>query len=412
MRSRIPEPVVCQLCADLRLVHIHDRHAVSGILGVAVRAGSSDEESNAYGLAHFVEHTIFKGTRRRNSWHIINRMESVGGELNAYTTKEATVIYSIFPASATARAVELISDLVINSQFPAKELEKEREVILDEINSYLDSPSEAIFDDFEDLAFAGTGFGHNILGSSESVKAIDSNDCRSFLDRFYHGPNMVVFYSGPSSVERISARVTKYFAGLDGTPVSAISSQAPAYEHFDRNIQLPIHQSHVVLGRLIQGDTAQRRYAAALFSNIVGGPGMNSLLNVELRERRGLVYTVEAATTFYGGMLSTVYFGCDESDRAMCTKVCHDIFSDMANGKILTQRRLDKARKQYLGQLAVAVENRESRILAAARATLFYGRPTSNEQMRQHIEALTIKDISDIASQMSDFSILSYVPEN
>ena len=411
MRHSETNPTVLPLRGGLRLVHIHDRHTRAAIFGVSVRAGSRDESPDCYGLAHFVEHTIFKGTKRRSSWHIINRMESVGGELNAYTTKEATVIYSIFPAQAMTRAAELIADLVLNSRFPEKELEKERQVVLDEINSYLDSPADAVYDDFEDLLFAGTPLGHNILGTPESVAALTGADCRAFLDRHYHAPDMVAFYSGPASAERVAAAVERHFAGLPGEDAPKRDQSACLGARFNSERALPIHQSHVVAGCVVPADTYRQRYASSLLSNITGGPGMNSLLNVELRERRGLVYGVEAGTTFFGNTgLSTVYFGCDEEDRNLCLSLCRRVFTSIADGSALTQLRLERARKQYLGQLAVAVENRENRILAAARATLFHGAPRTDAEVEADIRAVTRDDLATLAAQMLEASVLSFIP--
>lgn len=406
------DPTLHDLDRGLRLVHIHDRNTRAGIFGVTVRAGSADEKPEEFGLAHFVEHTIFKGTLRRSSWHIINRMESVGGELNAYTTKDNTVVYTIFPAGSMSRAVELVADLVINSQFPDKELEKEREVVIDEINSYLDSPAEAIFDDFEDLAFAGTGYGHNILGTPQSVESLTSASCRRFLASRYTGPNMVAFYTGPASAERVAAAVNRYFASISESPAS--DEQVPLDKGCVRFVEErhhPIHQSHVVLGARLPAVSVADRYAISLLSNIIGGPGMNSLLNVELRERRGLVYTVEASTAFFGGCgLTSVYFGCDEDDRARCMSLCGKVLESVADGSALVGRRFEQARKQYLGQLTIAVENKENRALAAARSTLFYGRPLTHTEVRSHILALKPEDLMRRAEALTEPSVLAFIP--
>lgn len=395
----------------MRLVHMRHTSTSMAIFGITVHAGSADETPDNYGLAHFVEHTIFKGTSRRSSWHIINRMEAVGGELNAYTTKEATVVYTIFPSGEGARAIELVADLAINSRFPERELNKEREVVIDEINSYLDTPSEAVFDDFEDMYFAGTSLGHNILGNPESVAQLGSADCRDFLQCYYRRGNMVAFYSGPAGAEQVARMIGRYFstlpAGNTQHAVAAISNP-PKNVHIVK--PLPIHQSHTVYGALV-GAEGIRRYAVGLFTNIIGGPGMNSLLNMELRERRGLVYSVDAGTTFFApGALLTVYYGCDESDRALCASLCRRIFERLASSA-LTPRQLERAKKQYSGQLAIARENRENNILGAARATLFYGHPTTEAEVYEAIGAVSNDDIRLLASQMLEGSSLSLIPE-
>ena len=281
--ARLSPQAITTQCG-MRLVHMHDRGAASGIFGIVVGAGSSDETSREEGLAHFVEHTIFKGTARRSSWHIINRMEAIGGELNAYTSKEETVVYSIFPGHNAARAVELIADLAANSQFPARELAKERQVVLDEIASYLDNPSEAVFDLFEEKLFAGTPLAHNILGSESTVANLGSDDCRSFLARNYTKANCVAFYSGPQGASTVASMLDRYFAILpDGKPVERHKICLPQAPHFDTTQSQACHQAHVLAGICTPGMYSPERFAVALLANIAGGPGMNSLLNIELR---------------------------------------------------------------------------------------------------------------------------------
>lgn len=406
----VSEPDVLVLDGGLRLVHIHQRSSAVGIFGISVRAGSADERSGEEGLAHFVEHTLFKGTARRSSWHIINRMEAVGGELNAFTSKEETVVYSIFPSGNAPRAIELISDLCINSRFPEKEIEKEREVVIDEINSYRDNPSEAIFDDFEVHALSPAPTAHNILGSPAGVRRLTSSDCRDFLSRNYRSENIVAFYSGPQTLTHIAQLVSRYFEAL---PVGGKEKVLPDYtvygiNRFIRKETLRIHQTHTILGCAGPGLLDNHRHAMALLANIVGGPGMNSLLNVELRERRGLVYSVEASTALFTNCgLLTVYFGCDKEDFDECRRLCIDVFRNIANGGF-DSRRLERAKKQYLGQLAIAFENRENRVLDAARAVLFRGSLNSYEQMREEIKAISTDDIAVLAMPMCEPSELTF----
>ncbi len=409
---RRPQTTLLPLSDGLRLVHTHDRGARAGIFGIAVKAGSADDRSGEFGLAHFVEHTIFKGTLRRRSWHIINRMEAVGGELNAFTTKEETVVYTVFPAGNTARAVELVSDLAVNSQFPSKEIEKERQVVIDEIYSYRDTPSEAIFDDFEEMILEGTPYAHNILGTPESVEGLGSEDCRSFLKNNYRRENCVLFYSGPMGLDRVAKVCENYFSALpSGDKKNAISVDVQT-SVFHREIPLEIHQCHCVTGVSVGGLNSADRYAVALLSNITGGPGMNSLLNVELRERRGLVYSVETSTALFSqaGLL-TVYFGCDPEDLETCRKLTDKVFSEIGNGSF-DSRRLERARKQYLGQLAIASENRENTIMSAARATLFKGAPTTPEETTEAISSVTVEDLATIAQRMCTSSSLIFTPRN
>lgn len=394
-------------------MYSHRSGALAGILGVAVRAGSADDGEGREGLAHFVEHTIFKGTERRSSWHIINRMETVGGELNAYTTKEETVVYTVFPSGEAARGAELVADLIVNSRFPEKELAKEREVVADEIDSYLDTPSEAVFDDFEDMMFSGTPVGHNILGSRASLEGFTPEICREYLKRNYVRRNMVVFYCGSRSLSAIRKLVEQHFSMVPEGCVNEGKAGMPllAAPRFNTIRIIDSHQAHTVLGTRVEGIYGEERFAVALLANMLGGPGMNSLLNVELRERRGLVYSVEASTAmFAGGGALCIYYGCDPDDSALCRKLCNQVFADVRDGKI-SPRKLEAAKKQYMGQLLIAGENSETRILGAARATLFHGRPSSLEETAEAIRKVSAEDLAKLAGRLADeCSVLTLGP--
>ncbi|MDE7397167.1 MAG: insulinase family protein, partial [Muribaculum sp.] len=311
------------LSNGLKTVHVpHDSDVE--YCGVAIRAGARNDGTPAtFGLAHFVEHTIFKGTAKRRSWHIINRMEAVGGELNAYTSEETTVIYSVFPKGNLTRATELLADLVFNSIFPTIQIDREREVILDEIDSYLDSPSESIFDDFNELIFSGSPLGHNILGTTSSVENISSDDCKAFLRRYYRPDNMVFFYQGPMPPESVERNVSRYFSTASaGQPTDNTIYPPSDVEPFDITRHGTTHQAHTVMGTRTGSMFCNERPALLLFNNIIGGPGMNSLLNVALRERHGYVYTVDSAMTLFSDCgLFTIYFGCDPQNTAKCRRL-------------------------------------------------------------------------------------------
>lgn len=396
----------------LRVVHLHVPRSAVGYCGVAVGAGSRDETPETYGLAHFVEHTIFKGTARRSSWHIINRMEAVGGELNAFTTKEETVVYSAFPSGNPSRAAELIADLICNSRFPVRELDKEREVVADEIDSYLDSPSEAVFDEFEDLMFAGSSLGHNILGNKDTLATFDSQCCRDYLRRWYVAPNMVAFYAGSMAPSRVLAIFERVFAACEGPMPVRYAAVPPAVANFNEWHRLDTHQCHTVIGSRTGGLGSELRFPLALFTNIMGGPGMNSLLNLALREKNGLVYTVEASTGLFSDCGEfTVYYGCDPADESTCRRLVRETLERVADGHI-TERRLAAAKKQYLGQLVIGSENLENRILGIARRTLFCGRAQTREEVREAINAVTSAQIAGMAGQALDMSFLTLGPDN
>ncbi len=398
--------------SGLRAVHLALSKARVGYCGVAIRAGSRDESAHE-GLAHFVEHTIFKGTQRRRSYHIINRMEAVGGELNAFTTKEDTVVYSVFPKGNESRGLELIADLILNSQFPDAELDKERQVIMDEIDSYLDTPADAVFDDFEDMVFAGSPLGHNILGSKHSVSRITSADCRRWLENLYRPERMVVFYAGNMGPTRFASLIDRYFTFRPAHDIADIPAANPptgtATEQRLRHVH-GNHQAHVVIGKVLPALDDAGRMSMALLTNILGGPGMNSLLNVTLRERRGLVYSVEAQIAALSDCaLSTIYFGCDEQDRTLCHSLVIRQLDELAD-KPMSERTLNAARRQYLGQMILAAENTENRIISIARATLMRGRALSPEQIAEHLQALTPTGLRSCAVGLLDTSSLSLVP--
>ena len=383
----------------LRLVHIHRPGATTGIAGIAVNAGSRDELPQFYGIAHFVEHTIFKGTGRRRSHHIINRMESVGGELNAYTTKEETFVYSIYPRGNSARAFDLIADLISNSKFPETELKREKQVVADEIESYLDTPSDAIFDDFDDLIFSGSGLGHNILGNKDSLERLSSTDCLRWLTGHFVSRRMVLFYSGSDNADLFVRLANKYFSDIhigDGTELkrNEISFSAP---RFDIRRDINSHQSHTVIGARVGGMYSHDRYALSLMNNILGGPGMNSLLNVALRERRGLVYSVESSLVLYTDVgLFTIYYGCDEEDTYKCRSLIDAELKKMADNK-LTPRKLESAKRQYIGQLTVAGSSAEQTALSIARGTLFAERALSHKEIAARINEISADDICRMA---------------
>lgn len=386
-----------RLSNGLRAVIRHHNSPVE-FCGLAVNAGSRNESPEEYGLAHFVEHTIFKGTTHRKSWHIINRMESVGGELNAYTSEEVTMVYSAYPAGNTSRAMELIADLITDSNFPADEIDRERDVILDELNSYLDTPSDAIFDDFNDLIFAGSSLGHNILGSEETIKSFTSSDCRAFLDRFYVPDNMVVFYMGPGETGRIMSAIERYFSRLCFSSHKPQQSIPPVIEPFDRYRVLDTHQAHTIIGARVSGMYDNSKFTYALLNNILGGPCMNSRLNVILRERNGLVYSVDSClTTFTDCGVLTIYFGCDKEDVKRCRKLVFDTIDRLASTS-MTQRSLDAAKKQYLGQLVLGKVNQEQIALGTARATLFHEKVADPETIKERITAISPEQLQEAAA--------------
>ena len=384
----------------LAMVHVATMSQVAWC-GLAVNAGSRDEDEGQYGLAHFVEHTIFKGTLHRRSWHILNRMESVGGELNAYTTKEGTMLYSVFPEQHLKRAIDLLADLVQWSVFPQEELDRERDVVLEEAASYRDTPSDAVFDDFEDLMFVGSQLGHNILGVKEDLERLTSEDCMRYLKTLYVPTNMVFFSVGPERPERVFSMVERYFGAMSHSVAERHRSVPPTVAPFKQVIEIGTHQAHTVVGARVPDRNSPLRYAVMLLNNILGGPGMNSLLNVELRERRGYVYSVESTLTLLSdcGWIS-IYLGCDPDDVRSSMRVIDRITNRLSN-ELLPERRLDAYKRQYCGQLVVAADSAEFLAMNAGRGLLYRGQVATPDETISRIQAVTPEDIAQAAAYLS-----------
>lgn len=385
----------------LKIIHLRNNSLVSWC-GVAVNAGSRDDPAGLYGLAHFVEHTIFKGTQHRRAWHILNRMETVGGELNAYTTKENTTVYAVFPHGHEERALELIADLVCRSTFPLAELVKEREVVTEEVMSYRDTPAEAIFDDFEDMVFAGSQLGHNILGIEQDLDNITSTTCSDYLKRLYVPSNMVLFSVGQEKPERIFRLAEKHYGAMrhqfDITNARTTPQQLPAVH---RTVQLNLHQAHTIVGVRLPSMFSPERFVYSLLNNILGGPGMNSLLNLNMRERRGLVYTVESTLAQYTDCgLMQIYFGCDHHHLNKALSIVERTL-DMLASAPLSERKLRDFKRQYCGQLLVAADSAEFLAMNAGKTVLYHGRPPHIQNTIDQIMAITPQNLMQAAQTIT-----------
>lgn len=396
----------------LQVVHCPHAGNVS-YCGFIVNAGTRDEASDEFGLAHLVEHTIFKGTSHRRAYHIRNRMESVGGELNAFTSKEETVIYSIFPAQYQERAMELLGDLVANASFPQVEFEKEREVVIEEIEMYRDTPSELIYDEFENRLFDAHSLGHNILGTPEGLVDITPDKARSFLTRFYVPRQMVFFSLGSMPFDKVVRCAERYFNTLADAPDVRHRMAPQDIFPFAERISCDTHQAHVVWGRRTYNLYDNLRLPMLLMNNILGGPCLNSLLNVALREQRGYVYTVESAVTNYTDTgIFSIYFGTDVRHVDKCMQRVRRVLDDVKR-TYLTDTRLVAAKKQYLGQLQVAEDNNEGLALAMGKGFLRYGAILTPEEQKSRIESITLNSMRQVAHEMLDadtWSLLVFEP--
>ena len=383
----------------LRIIHELSASKVA-YCGFAVDAGTRDELENEQGMAHFVEHLLFKGTRKRKAWHILNRMENVGGDLNAYTNKEETVIYSAFLTEHFGRAFELLTDIVFHSTFPQHEIEKETEVIIDEIQSYEDTPSELIFDDFEELIFRGHPLGYNILGKPELLKRFRSEDAAAFTSRFYRTGNVVFFVLGNLDFRQVVRWAEKLLGDLPAATVESRRTPPPLYVPERRVVHKDTHQAHVMVGGRGYNAHDDKRTALYLLNNMLGGPGMNSRLNVSLRERRGLVYNVESNLTSYTDTGTfCIYFGCDPDDMERCLHLVRKELKRLRDTR-LTSSQLAAARKQLIGQIGVASDNNENNALGMGKAFLHYGKCETPDAVFRRIEALTPELLLEVANEM------------
>jgi len=368
--------------------------------GFAVNAGTRDEETDEFGLAHFVEHMLFKGTAKRKAWHILNRMENVGGELNAYTTKEETFVYSVFMEEHFSRALELLSDLIFHSQFPSREIEKEVDVILDEINSYEDNPSELIYDEFENLLFSGHELGHNILGEESSLMRFTSDSGKSFISRFYVPENMVFFSMGRRDFKRIVKEVEATIGHIILPSTDKKRKSPQIINACSREKSKDTHQAHVLIGGKAFSMYDKKRPSLFLLNNILGGPGMNSRLNVILREKHGLVYNVESnMTTYTDTGFANIYFGTDPRNMDKALRLVKKTLASLRETR-LSVTQLAAAKKQVIGQMGVSVDNREGVFLGLGKSFLHYNRYDTLEEVFSKIESITADNILEVANEV------------
>ena len=430
----------------LRIIHLPSDSKVV-YCGYQINAGTRNEEPGEEGLAHFCEHVTFKGTERRKAWHILNCLESVGGDLNAYTNKEGTVYYSAILKEHIARAVDLLSDIVFHSVYPQAEIDKEVEVICDEIESYNDSPAELIYDEFENILFKGSPLGHNILGTAEQVRAFKTEDALRFTRKLYRPDNAIFFAYGDIDFKKLVKLIGRAladdesgklaeegchadfaddadFSGDTGISEGRDSentqmSQAPQMTQISRGamdsrdsmdspagqtivMQKNTHQAHVMIGTRAYDVNDDRRMPLYLLNNMLGGPGMNAKLNLALREHNGLVYTVESTMVSYGDTGTwSIYFGCDEHDVKRCLRLVRKEL-DKFMQKPLSDAQLKAAKKQIKGQIGVACDNRENFALDFGKSFLHYGWEKNVDRLYEQVDAITATQIQAVAQELFD----------
>lgn len=367
---------------------------------IMINAGTRDELNEEHGIAHFIEHVIFKGTKRRKAFHIMSRLEDVGGDLNAYTTKEETVVHATFLKSDFHRAIELLSDIVFHSTFPEKEIQKEKEVILDEINSYKDSPSELIFDDFEELIYPNHPFGRNILGSKKHIKRFNRKHILNFMERCYSTDQMVFCSIGDIPFFRVKKLAERYLGSIPNSQRSQPRTPISSFAATNSSVKKNTFQQHCIIGCRAYDLKHPKRIGLSLLTNILGGPGQNSRLNLSLRERSGLAYNVESNFTPYTdtGVFS-IYFGSDKSNFEKSMDLVLKELERIKSEKLGVLQLL-KAKRQLMGQLAIASENSEVLMLNAARSVLVYNEVDSIQEVNRAIEGISSNELIDIANEV------------
>lgn len=411
----------------LRIIHLPSDSKVV-YCGYQINAGTRNEEPGEEGLAHFCEHVTFKGTERRKAWHILNCLESVGGDLNAYTNKEGTVYYSAILKEHIARAVDLLTDIVFHSVYPQAEIDKEIEVICDEIESYNDSPAELIYDEFENIIFKGSPLGHNILGTAEQVRSFKTEDALRFTRKLYRPDNAIFFAYGDIDFKKLVRLLKKSFLSEERKVKSEEttfgdqresqfnSPEAQAQfniQHSTFNtqhsfegqtivMQKNTHQAHVMIGTRAYDVNDSRRMPLYLLNNMLGGPGMNAKLNLALREHNGLVYTVESTMVAYGDTgIWSIYFGCDEHDVKRCLRLVRKEL-DKFMQKPLSEAQLKAAKKQIKGQVGVACDNRENFALDFGKSFLHYGWEKNVDRLYEQVDEITAEQIQAVAQELFD----------
>ena len=404
------------LSNGLRVIHLPSASPVV-YCGYEIAAGTRDEEPGEEGLAHFVEHVTFKGTARRRSMQILNTLERVGGDLNAFTQKEDTVYYAAILKEHLPKAVDVLTDIVFHSTYPQTEIDKEVEVICDEIESYNDSPAELIYDDFENILFEGHPLGHNILGNAERVRKFTTEDALRFARKYYRPENAIFFAYGdvefeklirsltpnPSPIGRGETRPQSLPKGTThpqslpkGGKSDVISDSASNFIIREKGT----HQAHVMLGTRGYDIHHPLRISLYLLNNLLGGPGMNARLNISLRERNGLVYTVESTMVSYGDTgLWGVYFGCDSHDVKRCLRLVRRELDKIIE-RPLTDSQLKAAKRQLKGQIGIACDNREQFALDFGKSFLHYGWEKDITSLYSQIEEVTAEQIQQVAREL------------
>jgi predicted Zn-dependent peptidase len=390
----------------IRVIHQPIKNRVAHC-GFIINTGTRDEKIEENGLAHFIEHSIFKGTKHRKAHHILNRIDTVGGELNAYTTKEKTCVYASFTTEHFERATELLSDILFNSTYPEKEIEKEKDVIIDEIYSYQDSPFEQIYDDYEELVFKNHPLGMNILGTVDSVKSFNRDDVLKFIDRNYATNKIIFSIVGDFTEKKIKTIINKYLNQPLKTSSSRKRTAFSDYTVFNNEVERDNYQAHCMIGNIAYSSKDKNNTGFILLNNILGGPAMNSRLNMGIREKHGFTYNIESSYTSYtdSGLFS-IYLGTDPKHLNKSIALVHKELKNLRDKK-LSSSQLQKAKQQLIGQITLSEESKVNVMLGMGKSLLFFNKVDSLETVYTKINKLTVENILEIANEVFDKDQLS-----
>ncbi len=395
-----------ELKNGIRIIHKPAKSEVAHC-GFIIKTGSRDENLDQNGITHFIEHAIFKGTTNRKSYHILNRIDNVGGEINAFTTKEQTSVYASFTKDYIERALELLTDILFNSVYPEKELDKEKDVIIDEINSYLDSPYEQIYDDFEELIFDDHPLGMNILGTVDSVKKIDRNKILEFIKENYRTDQIVFSIVGDFPFEKIKKLSTKYISNIPEKTNKKERSSFKTYQPIQKEIKKDVYQTHCIIGNTAYGAHDKNKKSFILLNNILGGPAMNSRLNFGIREKYGFTYNIESSYTAFSDIgLFYIYLGTDLKHINKSIQLVHKELKNLRDRK-LSPTQLQKAKRQIIGQITLSEENNCNVMLSMGKSILLYNKVDSLEETFNEINNISPENLQEVANEVFNTTQLS-----
>lgn len=398
MSSYEIHPRIHTLSNGIRLVYL-ERRAFVAHLGVMILGGSRFEKPEEEGLAHFLEHCIFKGTHKRKALDIFSDLDSVGGELNAYTNKEEICIHTSFRKTHFAIASELLGDIVQNASFPEDEIVKEKEVVLDEIISYLDTPSERIFDHFEDKIFQQHALGYNTLGTPETVSSFTRDHLSGYMERYFKAANMVISFVGDLPFEQVVQTLEDDFGAINGGETKVSTEGVPAFESFKIREKQANYQTHTVIGGRAPSYNEDHRRAMTLLTNVLGGPALNARLTLLIREQYGYAYNIEAGFSSYSDTgIWNIYMG---TDRKYLERALELIYKELAiiYDRGLTEIELENAKEQLKGHVALSLDSNLELMFSLAKNVLIHGKVDSVAHIYQQIDAITTDEIHLVARE-------------